>query len=214
MNLPNFSLILEKNFFPANSNSCQGLEKCREDFDFGTSGTYSYGTLSQKPATQAAWDTIYEKICSSLGTRKECMVREFVSWTCSNMTKWFEMFRSRAVGDEMCELNNKSQYRRLWSEEPNCIANSTLLFQGNTYKSDCQSTYNYTNADKMPFSERCSAVNNTRNCANQFYMENCGGITRYIFDLWWFQEFRFFQRPCLSTLLPSQHVLPPEPAGR
>ncbi|KAK3777231.1 hypothetical protein RRG08_047851 [Elysia crispata] len=198
----------------SNSNPCQSLDNCRTRFDSGNKGTFSYATLTQKPATQAAWDTFYNKICSSLDARKACMVREFVSWTCSNMQKWFKTFRSKTVGVKMCELNNKSQYRRLWSEEPNCIANITLARQGFTHKSNCKSTNNYTNADKMPLEERCSAVNNTRNCANQFYMDKCGGITRYIFDLWWFQEIRFFHRACLSTLLPYKHVLPPEPAGR
>ena len=48
-----------------------------------------------------------------------------------------------------------SEYRRLWSEEPNCIANTSLLAIGTAYALNCEKTYNYKQVKNMKRADRC-----------------------------------------------------------
>ncbi|KAK3769961.1 hypothetical protein RRG08_048171 [Elysia crispata] len=192
------------------SSACLSLWNCTDLFEYGPNGTYSYTVLQQRPDTQDEWDTIYNNICNSRLARERCIMEAVDSWTCTERTQWRRTIKAKWLGEKMCELNNRAQYRRLWSEEPNCIANTSLLAIGTAYALNCEKTYNYKQVKNMKRADRCQAVNNTRNCQNQFYMDHCGAVTRYSFDLSWFATIRIFHPVCFTLLRPSMHQLPPE----
>ncbi|GFS28022.1 hypothetical protein ElyMa_005327700 [Elysia marginata] len=172
---------------------CYRLFKCIHDYEFGTNGTYSFTSLNETPANLSAWEDVYENICDTREQRK-CSVsncsRDWILW------KWNFVKRN---ADSMCD-DNGYHYHRLFQSASHCISNASLFAEGKRRREYCETRFNYYGIRKRPASNRCEKLNKTRNCANEYFEDECGDIGKFIMDTMWFNRFKVYDNPCWRSL--------------